>query len=237
MDDPWFRNKGLVSSDSVPVEALTLNLSKAHLVRCRFYQQGAQSNQYLSYTSSAPSSPRSAATHCTLFLMAAEGSHLAAGSQQVQQPPNREAPTSTGPQSVLPHPSRLELSSWWKKFRKSTEKSEDKSEQFYTSCCTYTYNENLQTVPSHLRHSQFSFLSPSQSRLRSASIRPVKKRILKHLLGRIAPGIFGVPLAESIRYANVAISLTNEQGESFIYGYVPIVVAKCGVFLKEKGRL
>lgn len=50
-------------------------------------------------------------------------------------------------------------------------------------------------------------------------------------------GIFGVPLAESIRYANVAISLTNEQGESFIYGYVPIVVAKCGVFLKEKGEL
>ncbi|RMD42438.1 hypothetical protein DV735_g2638, partial [Chaetothyriales sp. CBS 134920] len=49
-----------------------------------------------------------------------------------------------------------------------------------------------------------------------------------------APAIFGVPLAESIRYANVAISLTNEHGESFIYGYVPIVVAKCGVFLKEK---
>lgn len=53
----------------------------------------------------------------------------------------------------------------------------------------------------------------------------------------MTPGIFGVPLAESIRYANVAISLTNEQGESFIYGYVPIVVAKCGVFLKEKGKL
>lgn len=50
------------------------------------------------------------------------------------------------------------------------------------------------------------------------------------------PGIFGVPLSDSIRYANVAISLTNEQGESFIYGYVPIVVAKCGVFLKEKGQ-
>ena len=48
-------------------------------------------------------------------------------------------------------------------------------------------------------------------------------------------GIFGVPLQVSIRYANVAISLTNEQGESFVYGYVPIVVAKCGVFLKEKG--
>lgn len=51
----------------------------------------------------------------------------------------------------------------------------------------------------------------------------------------INPGIFGVPLSDSILYANVAISLTNEQGDSFIYGYVPIVVAKCGVFLKEKG--
>lgn len=47
--------------------------------------------------------------------------------------------------------------------------------------------------------------------------------------------IFGVSLHDSIKYANVAISLMNERGESFIYGYVPIVVAKCGVFLKEKG--
>ncbi|KAF2627289.1 RhoGAP-domain-containing protein [Macroventuria anomochaeta] len=47
-------------------------------------------------------------------------------------------------------------------------------------------------------------------------------------------GIFGVPLIQSIPYANVAISLFNEHGESYIYGYVPIVVAKCGVFLKEK---
>ncbi|TEA18041.1 Rho-GTPase-activating protein 5 [Colletotrichum sidae] len=47
-------------------------------------------------------------------------------------------------------------------------------------------------------------------------------------------GIFGVPLRQSITYANVAISLVDEQGKSYIYGYVPIVVAKCGVFLKEK---
>ncbi|PFH58136.1 hypothetical protein XA68_14115 [Ophiocordyceps unilateralis] len=49
-----------------------------------------------------------------------------------------------------------------------------------------------------------------------------------------APGIFGVPLRQSITYANVAISLIDERGQSYIYGYVPIVVAKCGVFLKEK---
>ncbi|KAI9813449.1 MAG: hypothetical protein M1827_004124 [Pycnora praestabilis] len=47
-------------------------------------------------------------------------------------------------------------------------------------------------------------------------------------------GIFGVPLQISIKYANVAISLSDENGKSFIYGYVPIVVAKCGVYLKEK---
>jgi hypothetical protein len=49
------------------------------------------------------------------------------------------------------------------------------------------------------------------------------------------PGIFGVPLHRSINYANVAISLTDANGQQFVYGYVPIVVAKCGVFLKEKG--
>lgn len=43
-----------------------------------------------------------------------------------------------------------------------------------------------------------------------------------------------MPLIVSIPYANVAISLFNEHGESYIYGYVPIVVAKCGVFLKER---
>lgn len=50
-------------------------------------------------------------------------------------------------------------------------------------------------------------------------------------------GIFGVPLRQSITYANVAISLIDEDGKSYIYGYVPVVVAKCGVFLKEKGTL
>ncbi|KAI2789060.1 Rho-GTPase-activating protein 5 [Penicillium oxalicum] len=49
-----------------------------------------------------------------------------------------------------------------------------------------------------------------------------------------ARGIFGVPLNVSIKYANVAISLTGENGKSHIYGYVPIVVAKCGVFLKDR---
>ncbi|KPI43191.1 Rho-GTPase-activating protein 5 [Cyphellophora attinorum] len=87
-----------------------------------------------------------------------------------------QGPPSAAAQAASP-PSKRELASWWKKFRKTTEKQDEKVE---------------------------------------------------------APGIFGVPLDQSIRYANVAISLSDEQGNSFIYGYIPIVVAKCGVFLKEK---
>jgi hypothetical protein len=67
--------------------------------------------------------------------------------------------------------------------------------------------------------------------------RPTKHGLILNFysIDRVIPGIFGVPLATSITYANVAISLFNDGGESYIYGYVPIVVAKCGVFLKEKG--
>lgn len=66
---------------------------------------------------------------------------------------------------------------------------------------------------------------------RQFSKRPAKKEDEKEA---VQQGIFGVPLIQSIPYANVAISLFNEHGESYIYGYVPIVVAKCGVYLKEK---
>lgn len=47
--------------------------------------------------------------------------------------------------------------------------------------------------------------------------------------------VFGVHIAESIRYANAAINLRDENGDPFFYGYIPIVVAKVGVFIKEKG--
>ncbi|KAI9925469.1 GTPase activating protein (GAP) for Rho1p [Aspergillus wentii] len=85
---------------------------------------------------------------------------------------SQHQPIATSP------PSKRDLASWWRQFKKNTRKVEQKADK--------------------------------------------------------PQGIFGVPLNVSIKYANVAISLTNDSGESFIYGYVPIVVAKCGVFLKEK---
>ncbi|KAJ5207474.1 Rho GTPase activation protein [Penicillium cf. griseofulvum] len=92
--------------------------------------------------------------------------------------PVHPLPTSPDPVGASSPPSKRDLASWWKQFKRSTRKDELKEE------------------------------TPR--------------------------GIFGVPLNVSIKYANVAISLTNDHGQSSIYGYVPIVVAKCGVFLKEK---
>jgi len=42
-------------------------------------------------------------------------------------------------------------------------------------------------------------------------------------------------LNTSIQYAYVNISITNSSGNSEVYGKIPIIVAKCGVYLKERG--
>ena len=105
-------------------------------------------------------------------------------------------------------PSKASLISWWKNFSKKGAKPSDKED---LSKGSKPPPVHIPSVPHPLR--QFAY----------------------HPLFTEKPGIFGVPLRQSIEYANVAISLTDANGNSFIYGYVPIVVAKCGVFLKERG--
>ncbi|KAI9369870.1 hypothetical protein BJX61DRAFT_123703 [Aspergillus egyptiacus] len=92
--------------------------------------------------------------------------------------------------------------------------------------------EPLQSLPSPAPQNEVSPASPPSRRDLATWWRQFKRNTRKEEPKE--QGIFGVPLKTSIKYANVAISLTNDNGESFIYGYVPIVVAKCGVFLKEK---
>ncbi len=38
--------------------------------------------------------------------------------------------------------------------------------------------------------------------------------------------MFGVPLRESLRCANVEISTANANGELYVWGYIPVVIAK-----------
>ncbi|EIN10060.1 Rho GTPase activation protein [Punctularia strigosozonata HHB-11173 SS5] len=45
--------------------------------------------------------------------------------------------------------------------------------------------------------------------------------------------VFGKPLRESLKFASVQISTANANGELYVWGYVPVVVAKCGLYLKE----
>ncbi|KAI1269142.1 Rho GTPase activation protein [Xylariaceae sp. FL1019] len=57
----------------------------------------------------------------------------------------------------------------------------------------------------------------------------------------LPPGrIFGLPLSESIEYSNVEICLwydtiDSDIPEKVVYGHIPLVVAKSGVFLKNSG--
>ncbi|GJE94610.1 Rho GTPase activation protein domain-containing protein [Phanerochaete sordida] len=45
--------------------------------------------------------------------------------------------------------------------------------------------------------------------------------------------IFGRPLRESLKRASVQISTAGTGGELYVWGQIPVVVAKCGLYLKE----
>jgi hypothetical protein len=80
-------------------------------------------------------------------------------------------------------------------------------------------------------------ISPTRNALKSWWARRTTPPQAKAGSADIPSAIFGVPLRQSIVYANVAISLIDTEGRSYIYGYLPIVVAKTSVYLKEKGML
>ncbi|KAG6853989.1 hypothetical protein C0991_011853 [Blastosporella zonata] len=45
--------------------------------------------------------------------------------------------------------------------------------------------------------------------------------------------VFGVPLKESLKFASVQISTASAKGDLYVWGTVPVVVAKCGLYLKN----
>lgn len=51
--------------------------------------------------------------------------------------------------------------------------------------------------------------------------------------GSAAGLIFGVPLVTSLKNASVQISTAGPDGALYVWGYIPVVVAKCGLYLKE----
>jgi Fungal N-terminal domain of STAND proteins len=48
--------------------------------------------------------------------------------------------------------------------------------------------------------------------------------------------IFGVPLLSGMKVASVTTGLVEENGEMFISGHIPTVVARCCAYIKEEGK-
>ncbi|KAK8049177.1 RhoGAP domain-containing protein [Apiospora phragmitis] len=162
--------------------------------------------------------------------------------------PQQQAQPAASTNAASP-PSKRDLKSWWKRFQLQSRHQESQD--------WFGFNPWHRSVPS--TSPVYACLPACLVKYRNAS-RLASGSRLDHIgfysgtfcprflaamtLGSCADysfstearqqGIFGVPLRQSITYANVAISLVDDNGQSYIYGYVPIVVAKCGVFLKEK---
>ncbi|KAI1432342.1 hypothetical protein GGR50DRAFT_614787 [Xylaria sp. CBS 124048] len=141
-------------------------------------------------------------------------------------------PPPPPPVAPLSPPSkRADLKSWWKKFQVQPGRHHE-TRVVLLNCFAF--------LRRFLSASRRLFLhlvdAISQPRYTAAhfGVHKVVQNSASPLAQSRAQGIFGVPLRQSITYANVAISLIDENGQSYIYGYVPIVVAKCGVYLKEK---
>ncbi|KAK8232367.1 hypothetical protein HDK90DRAFT_467542 [Phyllosticta capitalensis] len=151
---------------------------------------------------------------------------------------NWDPPPESHPGDV---PSKRDLASWWRQFKRGNAKKEEEKGIFFR---VWTLARSsltaLPSLPSRcltLVHRQAQRLTGVVARCSQFASRVLfpRPKLTNSKTDQDKPkGIFGVPLQDSIKYANVAISLFNENGESYIYGYVPIVVAKCGVFLKEK---
>jgi hypothetical protein len=109
-----------------------------------------------------------------------------------------------------PPPSKASLIKWWKAFT-----SKDKHHK--SSSTTNTRGAVVPAPPTSTSTS--SYIPPGRGLERG-----------KDGQGRV----FGVSLEQSLQYASVAISMVGQSdGKQYVYGYVPIVVAKCGMMLKE----
>ena len=99
------------------------------------------------------------------------------------------------------HTKNNNLKAWWRQFTSAqrTKKETEEKRGVYS-----------QRSPS----SMFPYLS--------AGLRPPPPRPLP--TGQSV--VFGKPLKESLKYASVQISTANGNGELYVWGYIPVVVAK-----------
>ena len=96
--------------------------------------------------------------------------------------------------------------------------------------------ENLGQHQRQGRLSRLRWLKEFKDRVRPPASPRIPKGSSDEPAVQQPSGVFGVPLSQSMRYSNVEISVMDKDGKTFTFGYIPTVVAKTGVFLKEKGQ-
>uniref|UniRef100_A0A060TC99 ARAD1D34584p n=1 Tax=Blastobotrys adeninivorans TaxID=409370 RepID=A0A060TC99_BLAAD len=135
----------------------------------------------------------------------------------------------TSPQSP---PTRTSLAAWWKQF-KQKHNEQDEGPLLGTSP-RQSGGGGIPSRPQlrHMSHSSSAIGTTRGASGASGSSDHSQPNLAIPAQYQESP-IFGVPLAVSIQYAKVSISLSDPSGDQFVYGYIPIVVAKCGVFLKK----
>lgn len=134
------------------------------------------------------------------------------------------------------------LSSWWRNFKTASREGDG-----FDMHPSHFYHQNLRLPLSESARPGLRRSSASSSAITNAPYSPSKATSKPQSqncrdFGIAVPPqymespIFGTPLKVSLRYANVKISLTDHSGSNFVYGHVPIIIAKCAVFLKQKAR-
>lgn len=138
------------------------------------------------------------------------------------------------------------ISSWWKQLKKNTS-----NDSFISSSSPPSHidnvlksrrsNENAST--GSLTRPTLSFKSKSSNSVRPSNtneqlIRQQRDYFMASQNQKFGFGneVFGVPLEESINVAESLISVPSDSPDDFIhYGRIPLLVGKCGSYLKEKG--
>lgn len=87
-------------------------------------------------------------------------------------------------------------------------------------------------LPQHHQLSSQPHLPPHPMRL-NRSKQHSSSSSVSHSIAPPPPSIFGARLVQSLELASVAISMIGQDKKAYIYGFIPVVVAKCGLYLKE----
>ncbi|CAG8648607.1 5268_t:CDS:2, partial [Paraglomus brasilianum] len=114
------------------------------------------------------------------------------------------------------------LRAWWKHFTAKTAKKgpDDKGKG------TYVFDLQTENPPTsngdRMAHSQ------------NGAILRASRCSFLDLWNCRPQSIFGTDLMSAIEYASVPICMAGADGRQYVYGYIPTIVAKCGMYLKEK---